>query len=254
MDNNQLQNYIDVLKQYRFDTPFSQELLIEKQGDIEVYFSPFEYVNQQAKIVLVGISPGTTQANNANIKAKELLLDNADMNTVSKEAKQTGAFSGALRNNLVKMLDYIGLNQKLGITSCQSLFEEHSYLLHSTSVFRYPTLLNGKPISSAKKALTNPMLKDMLETCMERECNQLASTTYYIPMGQGVDTALLSLCHKGILDRRQLIIGLPHPSGANAERIAYFLGNKSKDKLSGQTNADKIDTAKITVMSQLYAA
>ncbi|WP_303045736.1 hypothetical protein [Turicimonas muris] len=37
---------------------------------------------------------------------------------------------------------------------------------------------------------------------------------------------------------------IPHPSGANAERIAYFLGKKKKEDLSAKTNPDKIDTEK----------
>jgi hypothetical protein len=31
-----------------------------------------------------------------------------------------------------------------------------------------------------------------------------------------------------------VLVGLPHPSGANAERIAFFLGRKAQHALSGR--------------------
>ncbi|MCW8107148.1 hypothetical protein OPS25_01350 [Alteromonas ponticola] len=251
MDNNQLSKFADTLSLYRDGSPFTDELLIDSQGDLDVFFSPFEHVNMLAKVVLVGISPGATQANNANVKAMELLNAGETLDVVSEKAKLTGAFSGALRNNLVRLLDYIGINQKLSISSCESLFGDNMHLLHSTSVFRYPTLLSGKPISSANKGLTNPLLKSMVDNCLTDEFAQLPQSAFYLPMGQGVDKILLYLCEKGILSRSQLLIGMPHPSGANAERIAYFLGSKTKTELSDKTNPDKIDEAKQQLLKQV---
>ena len=39
--------------------------------------------------------------------------------------------------------------------------------------------------------------------------------------------ALRHLAGLGILDPSHILDGLPHPSGANAERVAYFLGRKA---------------------------
>jgi hypothetical protein len=39
------------------------------------------------------------------------------------------------------------------------------------------------------------------------------------------------LVRKGVLDAARVPNGLPHPSDANAERIAYFLGRKARDAL-----------------------
>ncbi|WP_218397433.1 hypothetical protein [Alteromonas lipotrueae] len=251
MDNNQLSENIEALSAYSNGSPFCEELHIESRGDIDVYFSPFEHVNKQAKVVLVGISPGATQANIANLKASALIKTGESMDTISEKAKQTGAFSGAIRNNLIRLLDYIGINSKLDIDSCGTLFTENNHLLHSTSVFRYPTLQAGKPISSAKKGLSDPLLKQMVDNCLADEVRQLPQSAFYLPMGQGVDKILLALCDRGLLNRNQLLIGLPHPSGANAERVAYFLGEKARDKLSDKTNADTIDDAKRQLLTQL---
>lgn len=251
MENNQLSKYIKALSVYSNGTPFCEDLRIESRSDIDVFFSPFEHVNKQARVVLVGISPGATQANNANVEASELIKCGEKIEKVSEKAKQTGAFSGALRSNLVRLLDHIGINSRLGINSCESLFAENNHLLHSTSVFRYPTLQAGKPISSAKKGLSDPLLKQMVDCCLAEEVRQLPQSAFYLPMGQGVDKILLALCERGLLNRNQLLIGLPHPSGANAERVAYFLGEKARDKLSDKTNADTIDDAKRQLLTQL---
>jgi hypothetical protein len=252
METIQFEKYKKALSQYN-GNPFDESLLMTKEGSLEIYFSPFEHVNVAAQIVLVGISPGATQAHNANEKASALIRAGVKSDEVSEKAKLTGAFSGALRKNLVKMLDYIEVNKRLGIQSCESLFNEKKDLLHSTSAFRYPTLLNGKPISSAKSGLKTSVLKNLVETCLADEIESLPSTALYIPMGQGVENMLLHLSDKGILQRHQLLIGLPHPSGANAERISYFLGNKAKEMLSAKTNADKIDSAKKQLQEQLSA-
>lgn len=44
-----------------------------------------------------------------------------------------------------------------------------------------------------------------------------------------------------------------HPSGANAERIAYFLGRKSRSALSAKTNPDKLDRAREEMIRKVLA-
>ena len=251
MENKQLNIFKKDIENYTGKSPFDSSLLIATQGDIDVYFSPFEYVNTKAKIVLVGISPGATQAHNANVAAQASFMKGLPEEEVSQLAKETASFSGALRNNLIAMLDEVGVNIRLGIISCSSLFDENKHLLHSTSIFRYPTLLKGKPISTAKNGLRLDILKDMVTSCFDDECRQLNSDVLYIPLGQGVADILLSLSQNGKIKEEMILAGMPHPSGANAERISYFLGRKDREKLSTKTNPDKIDNAKAGVLAKI---
>jgi hypothetical protein len=251
MENKQLALFKKNIENYTGKSPFDSSLLIATQGDIDVYFSPFEYVNTEAKIVLVGISPGATQAHNANVAAQASFVKGLPDEKVSQLAKETASFSGALRKNLIAMLDEVGVNTRLGIISCSSLFDENKHLLHSTSIFRYPTLLKGKPISTAKSGLRLEILKDMVTSCFDDECRQLDSNVLYIPLGQGVADILLSLSQNGKIREEMILAGMPHPSGANAERISYFLGRKDRDKLSTKTNPDKIDNAKAELLAKI---
>jgi RecG-like helicase len=254
MQNNQIQKFQAALLDYENKTPFDQSLHITESGDVDIYFSPFEYVNRDAKVVLVGMSPGGTQAQNANVAAQKALKEGKSVDMAGKIAKETGSFSGALRNNLVAMLDDIGVSKKIGIESAISLSHENASLLHSTSVFRYPTLLKGKPISSAKSGLKKIALKDMIDSCLAKECELLGKDTLYVPLGQGVGEILLYLAEQRIISSSQILIGLPHPSGANAERISYFLGRKERSKLSAKTNPDKLDEARRKLLSQVASS
>jgi hypothetical protein len=253
MRNNQFLQYQNQITYYSNGEPFTPSLLMKQEGEVEYYYSPFEYVNTAARIVLVGMSPGATQANNSNIAAREALASGHGIDEVLRIAKETGSFSGALRNNLVAMLDHIGVSKKIGIESASSLFADNAALLHSTSVFRFPTLLKGKPISSAKAGLKRPILKDMIDNYLADECSMLSKGTLYIPLGQGVGEVLHYLAEKGVISASQILTGLPHPSGANAERISYFLGRKERRNLSAKTNPDKLDAAKQDLLARLSA-
>ena len=251
MDNKNLEKFSPALSALTEDKPFHSSLQISSSADIDVFYSPFDFINSKAKIVIVGISPGATQAANANRIFRQACLDGYSINEASQKAKSAASFSGPLRNNLVKMLDSIGLNKKLGISTCGSLFESDNHLLHCTSVFRYPTLHNGKPISSAKKAFTSDVLKSMMDTLLIDECRALDPECIFIPLGQGVNEVLSNLAEKNAIDKNKVLSGIPHPSGANAERIAYFLGNKKRANLSVKTNPDKLDASKLEVLNKI---
>ncbi|MCV5217164.1 hypothetical protein OFC53_38665, partial [Escherichia coli] len=63
---NQFETYKPYLLNYNQNSPFTPELKMMSDGPFEVYYSPFDAVNPRAKICIVGISPGKTQADNAN--------------------------------------------------------------------------------------------------------------------------------------------------------------------------------------------
>ena len=73
MTNYPFENYRTLIKNtpdFSTDTLLPDSFLLEKEGKISIYYAPFEYVNENAKIVLVGITPGLQQAVNALNTAK----------------------------------------------------------------------------------------------------------------------------------------------------------------------------------------
>jgi len=227
------------------------ELKIAQEGNISSYYIPFDYVSQNAKVVLVGITPGKTQLFNALSSVQSSLTKGLEHEDVLKRAKNEGAFSGTLRNNLIKLLDHIGLHEKLGISSTTSLFDRDAHLVHTTSVLKHPVFINGKDYSgSTPNMLKHPLLREMIDAYLIEEIRQLPNAIY-IPLGPKVSQVFEYLIQQGSLQDQQVLFGLPHPSGANAERIAYFLGNKARESLSIKTNPDLLDEAKAKIFEKL---
>ena len=75
----------------------NSKMRLAQDGNIDVCYVPFDYLNPQARIVIVGITPGRTQMLNAIKEARRQLDKGADAETTLMAAKQTGAFSDPRR-------------------------------------------------------------------------------------------------------------------------------------------------------------
>lgn len=232
--------------------PCSSSLLIDQEGSISVHYSPFEWVNVRAKVVIVGITPGKVQAANALAEARRNLLAGAPTPEVLRRAKQTGAFSGAMRPNLIALLDCIGLPKWLSIRSTDELFGSASELLQTASVLQYPVFVNGENYNGTPDIMKTPLLRRLFIEHFGAMAKSLPEAMF-IPLGPVPTKALAWLSREGHLPRGRLLEGLPHPSGANAERIAYFLGRKPRAELSAKTDPIKLDTARSSLLTAVAA-
>lgn len=249
-----MSNYLDVFKNEILN-PTSLDvqhpsLRISTNENFTTQYAPFDYINRDAQIVLLGITPGSFQANAALSRLKTDLIKNVAHTQALKNAKEFASFSGPMRSNLVKMLDAVGVQNLLSIETCASLFESHSELVHFTSALRYPVFHGGKNYSGTPAILSSEYLKDSVNTWLAEE-TKLLSNALWVPLGKEPTSAIEYLMHKGLVPAKNIILGLPHPSGANAERIAYFLGNKARESLSSKTNPDKLDHLKYRLITQI---
>lgn len=253
-DNELFEKYINFIKQESFSlsqNKLPDDLLIEKAGELSVYYAPFDYINAEAQIVICGITPGFQQAILALEEASKQLNQGATPEAAKLAAKNTASFGGPMRSNLIRLLDYIGIPKKLNIGSCSELFGSQSNLVHYTSALRYPVFKSLKNYSGTPSMVRNPLLRKQLEQYLFPELALFSSSTLLVPLGPKVEEALDFAAKQGFIDQDQVLGGLPHPSGANAERIAYFLGEKSVAQLSAKTNPVKIDIAKEKIMTKV---
>lgn len=225
------------------------EFLLGKDGTLTSHYIPFDWVNQEAKVILIGITPGFTQWINAMREAQYQLRAGASLQDAHIAAKRTGAFSGAMRPNLVAMLDEIGVHKWLNIASCASLFDADAHLVQTTSILRHPIFVDGANYNGTPKMTTTPFLKDQLLTYFGQEAT--VKDALLIPLGPKVSEALDWLVQLNGLNAERILDGLPHPSGANAERIAYFLGRKDKSALSVKTNAAQLDASRQALLLKM---
>ena len=107
-----LEDYLEVIKQlplkkkYTKDELLIPELLVEKHGDIEIYYAPHnEYLNPKAKIFIVGITPGFEQMSTAIAEARIRIEEGLSLDEIKYRCKVAGRFSGSLRQNLLALLN-----------------------------------------------------------------------------------------------------------------------------------------------------
>ncbi|MFM0053758.1 hypothetical protein PQR51_30145, partial [Caballeronia grimmiae] len=153
---------------------------------------------------------------------------------------QTGAFSGAIRPNLIGLLDHIGLHRWLELTSCDALFDSAAHLVQTTSILRHPVFVDGQNYNGTPNMVRSPFLRAQIEVHFAEEARSLKEAAF-VPLGPKVSEGLDWLVQRGVIPADRILHGLPHPSGANAERIAYFLGRKDRSALSAKTDAARLD-------------
>jgi hypothetical protein len=233
-----LYDYMDKIKvlmikdNYNKDEILTEDFLIEKQKDIEIYYSPHnEYINSKAKVFIVGITPGFQQMSIAISTARREFENSNNIEEIQYKCKQSARFSGSLRNNLISMLDEIQLNKYLKINSCSELFLEKDYLLHTVSLIPYAVFVKGKNYSGhTPKLIRSEFLMKYVYVNFVDELKKLDNfdNILIIPLGRAVEEALYKLCENNILNENQILKGFPHPSGANVNRMVELEENKEK--------------------------
>lgn len=205
--------------------------------DEKYVFEPaaFDYVNTKAEVVIVGITPGNSQ------------LGGSREGLSLREIKRKFAFAGKMRPNLVKMLDFIGVNRLLDIESCRSLWEEDFDKVDMTSLLKEATYELKKDGSKTmfkdvKKITKSEKLTRMLEEGFVKDCTKYEHQVLFVACGPGVYDVLKKLKEEGKI--KGFVAGIAHPSGANLGRILCYLGKTEPKDLSYQWCVDKAKEAK----------
>lgn len=207
---------------------FIEDLLLKKEGSLSIYYVPYEYVNEYAKVMIIGITPGFTQMQLALQSARADLLAGTPVDQIDKNAKKLASFAGSMRKNLIEMLNDIQLPKAIGINDSKSLFEEHNDLLHTTSVIRYPVFIEGKNYTGHNPAiLSSETLYYFAETILLQELLAVQKALI-IPLGKSVSEVIQFFVERGWIDSERCLFDMPHPSGANGHRKKQFELNKAK--------------------------
>jgi len=207
---------IKSLKKISKQNIINNKFLINSDGNIEIYYAPFDYVNPKAKIMIVGITPGLQQM----LQSFEVINEGKSL----KEVKDLSSFKGSMRTTLVKYLDELKVNKTLKIKSCESLFNKDNKYLHTTSLVKYPVFDKGKNYSGSN-ILKKKILLDFIEKNFLKELKTLKKSII-IPLGNTVSSTIEYLNNKYNLKLACFLKGFPHPSGANARKNIQFKENK----------------------------
>ena len=208
---------IKSLKKINKSNVTNSKFLVNKEGNIKIYYAPFDYINPKAKIMIVGITPGLQQM----LQSFKVINDGKSL----KEVKDLSSFKGSMRTTLIKYLDELKVNKKLKIKSCESLFNKNSKHLHTTSLVKYPVFDKGKNYSGSN-ILKKKILIEFIEKNFLKELKTLKKAII-IPLGNTVSSTIEYLNNKYNLKLTCFLKGFPHPSGANARKNIQFKENRS---------------------------
>ena len=221
---------------YTKEQLITQDFAISGEGNLEVFYAPFDHVNPSAQLMLVGITPGWVQMEASFVAARKAIATGLSGAEIIRHAKQVAAFSGPLRKNLVSMLDAIGLPEALGISTTADLFAEAEPMMQATSMLRYPVFNKGKNYSGTPPVAARPVLKAQLEPWLE-ELTAVPSALI-VPLGKAVTTVLEEQVALDPVERNRILFGFPHPSPAHAQRKPQFARNRDQmvQQVSGWFN------------------
>lgn len=198
------------------------ELLLDRDGRVAMYYVPFDLVRPEARVHIVGVTPGRRQMFLALRAAQAAIREGCSAEEILRRADRAGAFAGRMRTNLVSMLDGIGLNAALGIDSCASLFDEHDHLVDSNSLFCYAVFVDGGNYNGYSPRIHRvPLLREYLDRVFA-EVVRMTGRSLLIPLGKVPTQALERLAGQGKVDLERCLLHFPHPSPANGWRERLY--------------------------------
>jgi hypothetical protein len=241
----------DIAREVKKPSALLMEKGVARQGDLEVAYAPFDRINASAKLVIVGITPGRTQMEAAINSAKSGYLMKLPEEKILERAKVHASFSGDMRPDLVALLDFIGLPRVLGIGSTNELWGSAANLVHFTSALRYPTFSNGENYNGTPRVGGDTLLQRHVKAWFGAEVAALEDAVFVLLGGKVEDSVLPVLQAGGVPDGR-IIRGFFHPSGANRERVKYFLGTLGKEP-SVKVDREKTDRNRKEILAKVAA-
>jgi len=210
----------------------TEQFLLEKDEhkQLEIYYTPFDYLNEEASVVLVGITPGLHQMKKAYQAVVESWSIGLEDEEILLEVKKKASFEGTMRRNLVTMLDDLGLAEHLGLTSTLELFGSASHLVYTTSIlphavfFRQQNYNGSRPPILKTERLFHYVNQYFLQDILR------IRDPLIIPLGVNVNRVIEYLINQNLLNIKNVIAGFPHPSGGNGHRQKQFRKNKEEMK------------------------
>ncbi|OPH83130.1 hypothetical protein [Nitrobacter vulgaris] len=200
-----------------------------REEDFGAFYAPFDWVNEQADIVLIGITPGRRQAKDALLALRAALMAGKPIPEAAAQAKQAASFNGDMRSIATELMDHFRLNEVFGLRGCSLLFDVAASRAHYTSVLRYPVIewktVTKKGMKTTKwtdyggddQIIRRICMKKTIETKFLPELREFANA-WLVPFGPIPALVLEQLADRGEIDRSRILTGLNHPSGTQWNR------------------------------------
>lgn len=212
----------------------SDDVVMGTEGRLSLRYIPFEHVAREAKLVIVGITPGITQLKAAYDAFRSAANAGRSDDEARARAKDAGAFAGTMRTNLVRMLEHFGIHRRLGLRSAHDLWASAAALLHSTSVVPHAAFVDGDRHfnDGFDVIMASPLLRGSFEADLVPSLSLLPEDALYVALGPTPLDALAHCADVGAIRRDRILGMLPHPSGSSGSQVRYFTREVSFEGLN----------------------
>jgi hypothetical protein len=182
------------------------EFSLGQEGKYSLQYIPFECVNRDAKLVIVGITPGNNQIELAYRTVQELLEAGRPEEEILIEAKKAGAFGGkSMRPNLLKMLRHFQFEKLLGIDDVETMWGVNAELLHSTSVVPHAAFKDSERFNGGfDEIMASPLLARCFLDCFVPSVNEITGKALFVALGPCPQAALNWCVKEGVLRQEQV--------------------------------------------------
>lgn len=233
MERNMFRRFSADLKRLGQGGVGEPEFSLGTDGKYSLQYIPFEHVNADAKLVIVGITPGNNQLDLAYQTAQKLLKAGRPDDEILTEVKKVGAFGGpAMKPNLLKILRHFHFERLLGIDDVATLWEGNANLLHSTSTVPHAAFKSGDMFAgSFEDVLASPLLRGCFLDCFVPSAREMNKNALFVGLGPCPSAALEWCVQEGVLDRAQVLGSFCHPARTGGSTVKYYLRQVARDDL-----------------------
>jgi len=233
------------------DAIHTEHVLLAKDARYTIRYTPFEYVNSAARLVIVGITPGPNQLGAAYNFMRSAIAQSASDDQLLREVKKHASFATAtMRPGLIRMLEHFGFDQLLGLSGAHHLWGERHDLLHATSILPHAVYQADKGFSDTfKTILGSPTLSDQFKDHFVPSLQHLPNDALYVGLGPTVVDALDWCADAGLIRREQVVGAFCHPSTQSGSQVDVFLRRRSVSDLSPRDPVRR----RAVLLDQLYA-
>jgi hypothetical protein len=233
-----------------------ETLALAHEGSFRAFFAPFDWINEAADVVIVGVTPGRQQALEALLAMHAAFRSGHSIDEAARQAKSAASFKGGMRTLGARLMDHFNLHKIFGLNSSIDLFGKAAARAHYTSVLRYPVLKDFKNYSGDKKIAVRNFMHRMIDSCFAPELASLPNA-WIVPFGPTAHLALESLASRGLISSERILGGILHPSGTQWNRYNVQLDLVSREKAvdvsGGQEVLRRSDALRAKVKSILSA-
>lgn len=192
-------------------------------GPYSQFFAPFDWVNEDADVVIVGITPGVQQATEALLTLRSELRKYDDIGLAADRAKQSASFKGQMRTNGARLMDHFDIHQLLGLDSTADLFGKAAHRAHYTSVLRYPVLKDHGNYSGDARLMQRAWMRSKALETIPAEISRL-NDPWIIPFGPVAADAVQEMARLGRISDDKVLAGILHPGGQQVNRYKVQWG------------------------------